>query len=273
MDKTSSSSVHAADFISCMNTGTASFVHCILTRIGDVPVNFTVMSHQGCMCTFASDSSVIVLSNETGYASSPTCTGNGVPGSLFITATVPNFELTAAWTLYQLGPPALLTILSGNDQTAEGLTTFPIALSAKLTDSAGNPLSGKVLVITAPNATDGSPSATSNETDSETATAITDSNGIVSFYYNANRIPGTFTITISLSSMYNDSVTPVQFNETNLVSNPANVTILNTVPPVLLGENYDPIVVFVEDKFGPEGMKRQICNVFFSYNQILKEFG
>jgi hypothetical protein len=91
-----------------------------------------------------------------------------------------------------LSVPAALAVFAGAPQSTAVTTAFPVALSAKVTDSGGNPLAGFTVNFAAP--TSGSSAALS------ATTAITNTSGVATVNAVANGVIGAYNVTASLGA-------------------------------------------------------------------------
>jgi hypothetical protein len=130
-------------------------------------------------------------------ATLPTLTANGIAGTytgvvsvftLFHSSLIASFTLTNTTTA-----PATIIAVSGTPQSTAAGTTFGSPLSAKVTDSKGNPLAGFAVTFTAPAS---GPSATF-----ASSSAITNSSGIATAMAIANGIAGAYRVTASSGSV------------------------------------------------------------------------
>jgi hypothetical protein len=92
----------------------------------------------GASGTFAGSASVTVISDGNGNATAPTFTANTTVGSYLVTATAGTVSTTFSLTNVA-GPPAALTIYSGNNQSATVNTNYGTPLAVQLVDAYGNP--------------------------------------------------------------------------------------------------------------------------------------
>ncbi|HEY4183698.1 MAG TPA: Ig-like domain-containing protein [Polyangia bacterium] len=142
---------------------------------------------------------IVVASNDTGFTSSSFAAAP-------LTTSV-SFPLTN-----NASSSAGLTISGGNGQTATVATAFTAPLSATVTDSHGNPVSGVTVTFTAPgsgaSATLGSP------------TASTNSSGVASTTVTANATSGSYVVTASAPG-----ASSVSFLLTNRAGAAATLTI------------------------------------------------
>jgi hypothetical protein len=121
-----------------------------------------------------------------------TATANQSPGSYTVTASYDVVSTSFALT-NTVGPPAILTTVSGTPQSAPVGTAFANALKVKLTDSAGNPASGVNVTFTVPAA--GATAVLSS------GTVQTDASGVASVTATAGSIGGPYTVTASFGSL------------------------------------------------------------------------
>lgn len=116
-----------------------------------------------------------------------------------------------------IGPPSQLSVQSGNSQIAQVGTAFASALSAKLTDQYGNPISGLSVSFTAPTAGAGGTFANGTSNDVET----TNSSGVAtSKTFTANTQPGGYQIQAGTANLLT-----AEFSLTNNPGPPSSMTI------------------------------------------------
>jgi hypothetical protein len=95
--------------------------------------------------------------------------------------------------------PSSLSVVSGSNQTAAPLTSFPLPFKAKLTNYLGQTLSGKTVTFTAP--ASGASGKFAN-TQTNLSTAVTDANGIAtSATFTANNLGGGYTVAATVSGL------------------------------------------------------------------------
>jgi outer membrane protein OmpA-like peptidoglycan-associated protein len=92
--------------------------------------------------TFSGSSTATAQTDALGNASSPTLTAGTVPGPVTVTATT-STNVVVTFNLTQVvGPPATITIDSGNNQTVVSDQAFTTPLQVTVADSFGNVISG-----------------------------------------------------------------------------------------------------------------------------------
>lgn len=91
---------------------------------------------------FSGSATATAQTDANGDASSPTLTAGTVPGPVTVTATT-STDVVVTFNLTQVvGPPATITINTGNDQSVVSDQAFGTPLSVTVTDSFGNVISG-----------------------------------------------------------------------------------------------------------------------------------
>ena len=164
----------------------------------------------GASATFASAATIAVLTNASGQASSGTFKANGSTGSYQISAAVTGLTSATFAETNTVGPPAAIAVAPGSPSSSGQIqvpgSAFTYPLSAKVTDAAGNPISGVTVTFTAP-----SSGASGTFTGgSRVVTAVTNSIGIAtSTTFTANSTQGTFNVAATASGF------SVNFVETN----------------------------------------------------------
>lgn len=122
------------------------------------------------------------------------------------------------------GPPAMISIVSGDSQTIKGVEFAPKGLEVLVTDISGNPVSGATVTFTAP--TSGASAtpyyyfAQGASTFTIAPECVTDSVGECTNYIVSNGIAGAYQITATLGSA------SVQFSLTNQAADLYIVTVL-----------------------------------------------
>ena len=122
-----------------------------------------------------------------------------LPGTYKVNASVPSLKTMKFTETGVVGAPANVAIVSGDNQSTSVVSPLPQALAVKVTDQAGNAVSGTSVTFTAP-----SGSFTGNP-------ATTDSNGNASANYTAGTVAGPVTITAtagSPSASFHETVNP-----------------------------------------------------------------
>lgn len=167
-------------------------------RQAGVPVTFTASGNQG----FFSNAKTTTGSSGT---ASTTYTLPSNPGSYTITVSSVGYVSSKFTVTATIGVPAVITIASGNYQTAQVTSLFPMPLKVKVKDFSGNPVPGALVSFSDGGAggTLSSPSVTS------------DSSGFASTSYTAGTKSGPVHLTASVSGL-----NPEVFNE-NVLAGPA----------------------------------------------------
>ncbi len=211
-----------------VNTAFAALVATVKDSNGN-PVNgATVMfaaPTSGASGTFAGGSTTATATtNSSGIATSPTFTANKTAGSYSVTAAVTGVSAPATYSLTNSpGAAATISATGGTPQSAGVRTSFASALTATVTDSFGNPISGLTVTFTAPNS--GASGTFSNA--SNTITATTNSSGVAtSGIFTANATFGGYTVNASVSGVS----TSAAFALTNLSGTAASITATGGTP-------------------------------------------
>ncbi len=170
-----------------------------------------------------STNTITVATNASGIASAPVSANTiANTASYNVTATVTGLP-SATFVLTNTPGAGILSINGGNNQSAVVSVAFATALSAKVADSFGNPISGVSVVFTAPAA--GASGVFSNSTN--TITVATLATGIASATFTANAtVGGPYTVSAASTGL-----TTVNFSEANTLGPPANVTITGSGTP------------------------------------------
>ena len=160
----------------------------------------------------------MAVTNSQGIAVSALLTANAVAGSYSVTATIPGPAAPAAFALTNLpGPAALIQATRGTPQSAKIGTTFAAPLTATVTDSAGNPVSGVVVTFNAPAS---GPSGSFQGA----ASVATDANGAAtSPAFAANSVAGAYAVTASASGISTTAV----FSLSNTAAAAVSITMLS----------------------------------------------
>jgi hypothetical protein len=145
-----------------------------------------------------------VPSNALGIATAPGFGANHVLGNFAVTATVAGTASPTAFSLTNTAIPAAIRTLSGTVQRATVSTSYSKALTARVTDAAGKPVSGITVVFELPGSAAngtfaGSPAVVTNANGVATAPALTANTVAGSFTINAwvagIAVPASFTLT------------------------------------------------------------------------------
>ncbi len=174
--------------------------------------------------------------DANGNSTSGTLTAATHAGPVTVTATVVGTSLTTTFTDVTVTPgaPAIITVTSGNDQTATSDTTFPNALSATVTDTYGNPISGDSVdfLVTSGQSTfsgnsedtevtDGAgvaqaqPLAAGDHAGVQTVTASVDGTSLTTTFSNIVVKPPMLTFTISPFALDSAALTPAMKKQLN----------------------------------------------------------
>ena len=162
-------------------------------------------------------SSGMALTDASGVAR-VTATANLQPGTYTVIASSQGFSAPFSLTNTN-GPPAILTVLGGTPQSVVPGSAFPSALKVKLTDLAGNPVSGVAVMFTAP--TSGASAVLSS------GTAVTDASGVASVTATAGSTVGAYAVTASLGAL------SAKFSLANVLV--TTVTVAASPDPSVLG--------------------------------------
>lgn len=124
--------------------------------------------------TFSGSATATAQTDANGNASSPTLTAGTVPGPVTVTATT-STNVVVTFNLTQVvGPPATITINTGNDQSAISDQAFTTPLSVTVADSFGNVISGAQVdfEVTSGSASFAGSAITSSNTDNTGTTSV-----------------------------------------------------------------------------------------------------
>jgi hypothetical protein len=154
----------------------------------------------------------------SGIATSPAFIANAKVGSYTVTASSAGVATPASFDLTNTtGAPAAITSASGNSQVVVVNTSFAVPLVVNVKDNGQNPVSGAIVLFTAP-ATGAS--GTFADTGSATTTTTTDVNGVAtSAAFTANGTSGPDVVTATVAGV----TTPAAFSLTNMAGPPATV--------------------------------------------------
>ena len=165
------------------------------------------------------EGSTQVLTGPNGVAVASRFTANNIAGQYQVTASVPNVNPPARFTLTNNpGPPRAIAVHGFAQQSTVVGTTFPLPLQALVTDNFGNPVPGRVVTFTSP-----STGASCNFPTSGVGTATTDSNGIATIVASANTMSGQYQVSATVTG----AQSPATYTLTNLAAPPATVLILD----------------------------------------------
>ncbi len=172
-------------------------------------------------------------------------TANSTAGAFDVVASVPGASPPARFQLTNLaGPAHQLSLVSGDEQSAEVTTTFAGQLIVRVTDDFGNPVVGE-LVTFAPGATPGSSASATLAP----LTVASDAQGRAATTATATTATGSYDV-IATSAQ---GALPVLFELTNTPGAPATaVAISGATPQNAEARNpFDaPLGVLVLDRFG-----------------------
>ena len=200
--------------------------------------------------TFASGSTSTTGQDNGNGTYSAVLTANSTPGSYTVTATVNGLSTPASFNLTNT-PPIVITAVSGNYQGAAVNTIFNHPFQAKVIDLNGLPIAGVSVTFSA----SVSPNAGGTfQSNSATATALTDANGIaISPSLTANNSSGDYAILANVPG----ATSPATFYETNVLYLPT-IPVYNKIYPIS-GDNQQtkvntsfstPLTVMVLDSQG-----------------------
>lgn len=168
-----------------------------------IPITFTATGNVG------SFSNPNATTDSSGRAST-NYTLPSKPGTYTITASSPGYVSATFTETAATSQPTVITINSGNFQSAQVTTTFAKPFKVKVKDSAGNGVPGVNVSFS-----DGGAGGKLSP-----ATVVTDSSGYASTSYTAGTKSGTIHVTASVSGL-----TPAIFTETVLPGPPASLAI------------------------------------------------
>jgi hypothetical protein len=185
------------------------------TPTAGASVTFTAPS-SGASCTFANSTNTETdTANASGVATSSVCTANTTAGAYSVMATTTGATAAASFSLTNTaGAAAAIAATGGNNQSVAVGATYS-TLTAQVTDSDGNGVSGVSVTFTAnTGATGASGTFTSTTSNTESVPTDTSGNATVSDLV-ANATTGAFTVT---ADFVGDTGSPATFNETNIVA-------------------------------------------------------
>jgi hypothetical protein len=193
------------------------------TPAAGVIVTFTVPA-TGPSGTFAGGINT-ATSDANGVATSPAFTANAVVGAYTVTAAISGSAAPASFSLTNTtGAPATIAATSGASQGVMVNTSFAAPMVVTVVDGGQNPVSGAIVVFTAP-ATGAS--GTFADTASTTSTAATNASGVAtSAAFTANGTAGADTVIATVAGV----ATPANFNLTNMAGPPATITATGGTP-------------------------------------------
>ncbi|MEQ1698383.1 MAG: Ig-like domain-containing protein, partial [Hyphomicrobiaceae bacterium] len=174
--------------------------------------------------TFAGGlTSVTVVTDSSGNATSTVATATGATGSVTVSARVNNTTPSVNFTLTNTGAvPGSVSAQSGSAQTTVVNTNFTTTLQARVLNTLGNPSSGVTVTFTVP-----SSGASGTFGASTSATATTDASGIAtSPVLKANTTSGTFFAQASVTGV----ASPAIYTLTNTPDSPVAISIVQGTP-------------------------------------------
>jgi len=183
-----------------------------------------------------------VPTNTLGIATAPGFSADHVLGNFTVTATVAGIASPAIFSLTNTAIPAAIKTVSGSGQHATVFTSYGKALTARVTDAAGKPVSGITVVFELPG-------STANGTFAAWPIVVTDANGVATApVLTANTMAGSFTVNVWVAGVG----VPASFTLTNNAGQPASVTISsgNSQSAVVTKAYKNTLQVGVADQFG-----------------------
>lgn len=186
--------------------------------LSGVTVTFTINANNGASATFASGNTAVT--DASGIATSSAITANDKVGAFTVTAQAAA-GVTTTFNLTNLtGDAATITVVSGNNQSADAGAAFAAPLKVQVTDAGGNPVPSVVVTFTAPGSGQSATFAGGQKT------ATTDSTGTAtSAVLTANNTAGSYTIAASAGA-----ATPATFNLTNKSLAATALTVFDGTP-------------------------------------------
>jgi len=201
-------------------------------------VTFTAPA-SGASGTFANSTiTTTVSTNASGIATATAFTANNQLGAYTVSAASAGLT-TVNYSLSNItGPPATVLALTGTPQSIVISTAFATAFSAKVTDVAGNPLSGIFVTFAAVPAGNGATGAFTGS-----ATVATNGSGIATApTFTANTVAGVYTVKATVVGGLSGT-----FNLTNLPGPPALMTGTGTPQSAILNTVYTTLSVKITD--------------------------
>uniref|UniRef100_Q02B46 FG-GAP repeat protein n=1 Tax=Solibacter usitatus (strain Ellin6076) TaxID=234267 RepID=Q02B46_SOLUE len=201
-------------------------------------VTFTAPA-SGASGSFANNTiTTTVATNAGGIATATAFTANNQLGGYSVSAASAGLT-SVSYSLSNItGPPANVLAVTGTPQSAVISTAFATALTAKVTDIAGNPLSGIFVTFAAAPAGNGAGGAFTG-----TATVATNGSGIaIAPMFTANTVAGVYSVKATVVGGLSGS-----FNLTNLPGPPALITASGTPQSALLNAAYNTLSVKITD--------------------------
>jgi hypothetical protein len=165
------------------------------------------------------------ITDVNGMATSPAITANETAGIYTVSAAVAGAPTQARFSLTNTaGAPVTVIATSGTPQTTGISTGFAAPLAAKVLDGGQNPVSGAIVIFTAP-ATGAS--GIFVDTMSNVTTATSNANGVAtSATFTANGTSGADTVTATVAGV---SI-PASFFLTNLAGTPVAIAATSGTP-------------------------------------------
>lgn len=136
---------------------------------------------------------------------------NATPGTYAVTATMAELPTPVTFNLVNVGPPAAMTVRSGDGQSTTVGTAFAARLEVLVEDSTGRALPGITVSFDPPPA--GASAGTSSPS------AVTDASGIASVAAAANGIAGAYAVTATAGA------TSASFSLTNTAGDLASLVV------------------------------------------------
>ena len=215
--------------------------------VSGITVTFTAPgAGSGPTATFAGGVNTAVT-DASGVATSAVLTASGTEGSYTIAGSAGpglsvNFSLTN-----RPGPAALMTIAGGNSQSTLINTPFANALQVQVTDVGGNPIRGITVTFSAPVFTQPANGATGTFGSASSATAISDTLGMVfAPVFTANGSLGTYTV-----SATSPGLPTLNFTLTNSPFSTGNGTF--TLTNLTIGKNLQTLMTITLNPPAPAG--------------------
>jgi len=204
--------------------------------VANVPVTFAA-PNSGPSGTF--NALATVLTNAQGIATAPTLSVNFQPGSFTATATVAGLG-AANYSLTNTLIPAVIKAAVGSGQHATVSTAFTLALQARVTNAAGQPVGGITVTFVVPG-------SGASGTFATLATVVTNASGIATApALTANSLVGSFTVDAWVAGV----VKPAPFTLTNKADPPLD-PVAGPPQSATVGQGYaQPLTGRVSDALG-----------------------
>jgi uncharacterized repeat protein (TIGR01451 family) len=217
-----------------LGTFTAEVTDAQGNLVPGVTVTFTAPA-SGASATLSAGSAV---TGSDGRASI-TATANTVAGSYAITAGSTGLTSRTFTISNTAGVPAAISVFAGGTQSTAVTTVFATALTVRVVDASGNPVSGVTVAYTRPSS---GASATLSA-----ATATTGANGQAQVTATANPITGAYGVTAAVAGI----ATPATFSLTNLAGPAAALTLIApTTRTATVGASFGTLTAEVTDAQG-----------------------